>query len=152
MFGSMGNLAIIFASGNIPNLKVRHISENDRQVSHGPEHSKTEFKIPVRSFWYLLDKQSSHSPKVRALRSFSLLAHLEKGKFTVRPYGSARTPQIDPKSLRIGIPWCRDPEKPCIHITPNPNDLNEFKNLCVFFLRQSGSDVFFPYSYSSSML
>ena len=50
--GSMGHLAVIFASENIciQNLKVRYSSENDRQVYQEPENPKTEFMTPVRSF------------------------------------------------------------------------------------------------------
>ena len=66
----MGHLAILFVSGEHSNLKVRHSSENDHQVSHGDNHSKHELTTPVRSFWYLLDTHNSFWPKARTARSF----------------------------------------------------------------------------------
>ena len=63
-------------------------SENDRQASHGPEHSKTELKTLLRSFWYLLSRQCSNWPNVKAGRRFSLLTHLEKRKITAGFEGS----------------------------------------------------------------
>ena len=69
--------------------------KNYRQVSHGSEHSKTEFGTPVPSFWYLLGTQGSWWPKDKASRRFSLLSYLE----TVRSYGSAPHTSYWPKKL-----------------------------------------------------
>ena len=48
ILGSMGYLAVISLRRTFQNLKVRHSIKNIHEVSNGPEHSKTEFKTPMR--------------------------------------------------------------------------------------------------------
>ena len=86
----------------------------------------------MQSFWYLLDTQGSYWPKLRAVRSFSLLTNQKQCKIydSVLRFGP-HTPDR-PKKLQTVDVWIQK-NHTCVHRTRNPNEVREFKHCCVCF-------------------
>ena len=111
-------------------------------MSHGPEHSKTAFKRPVRSFWYLPDTQGSFWANVRAVRSFSLLTNRKQWKMysSVVRFGPHTLDR--PKKFTNGNPLMYGSRKPIhVYIVLVIPTSCAISKTAVFFLRKSRSVV-----------
>ena len=132
----MGHLAVIFASVNIPNLKVQHSSENDWQVSHVPKRWKTDI--------YLTHKAHT-GQKLEQLEAFQFW-HAFRSKeirfgATARPTHliSIQKAYKQYKAFDVRI----QKQKQCTR-TRDRNELRRFENCFVFRKSTFAACAFFP--------